>query len=794
MNFRPDSTLLARVSAALLAVGVTSEAVAQIRQQYPGQVQQDGRLFEANPMVGSGGRNPTQAFGPPMLGNAAAQGTLGRGQSLRTAPFGSVGSPYGGVYDGGYGPNVGSGLLGGGGAPNPGANIGVQDINTLRAALGSGALANFRRDSVSVADAGSPYQGLTATPYYDPSRTVPTGGFLSTGPAYQQNFASGAYGGQVVDPRIDPRLQIDNPLLGGVVGLPPGAERGLRGLSYEGPSFQPRNSGMDAYRSSSMEALLERLAPTRTEPTGASPRTIDELAAQSRTPGDLNTTGIARSPAAAVLLDGSDPGMASEIPIGSVGKVNRGALPIRLDSQADLFDPRIGGVASAQREDPRLSNYSDPRTVGNYNPQVAQAYATGQLPLQQPDASQWQPPPTAANASPWGQQQQMASASPWAQQQQMASASPWSQQPPGMYMNPPGQVPAYGPTMQSPVRALPGNDLFSDMQIVATVESDPSGAAWYDQMRRAIRSSPNAAAALMQAAQMDAEQFVNQMRSIPIRSFARGDNSHLNDTIARAEAQLEAHDYFAAVRTFEAARSLDPENPLPLLGQGHAQLAAGEFLSAANSIIRGLEQFPQIANFRLDLTALLGDAETVDIRRSELIERLERRENVQLRFLLGYLEYFGGRREAGLGNLKRAAEGAPAGSIIGRFPALLRGAGDESGSSSNSLSSRDGRGRGASGVSPRYERNPWQSYTPETAGLRSPTGLRPIYDRRRSPGVQPIEDESDSPAVSWPSSRAEREPAPPDDNPAPEPRTRRGASRGDGLEIPKPRPLPVNPK
>jgi hypothetical protein len=71
----------------------------------------------------------------------------------------------------------------------------------------------------------------------------------------------------------------------------------------------------------------------------------------------------------------------------------------------------------------------------------------------------------------------------------------------------------------------------------------------------------------------------------------------------------------------------------------------------------------------------MGGGEVIDIRRADLMRRLEQREIPELRFLLGYLEYHTGDREHGLANLEQAAREDRAGSIISRYPALLRGGG-----------------------------------------------------------------------------------------------------------------------
>ena len=109
--------------------------------QYP--VQQDGRLFDANTQLGAGRYNTytRRPLSPLLRGNLSASGNVGRGFSLRS--FSPIGSP-----------------------------------TAFRGVLGSSALSAFRRDSVSVADAASPFGQMIGRPYYDPAGTVATTGFL----------------------------------------------------------------------------------------------------------------------------------------------------------------------------------------------------------------------------------------------------------------------------------------------------------------------------------------------------------------------------------------------------------------------------------------------------------------------------------------------------------------------------------------------------------------------------------------------------------------------------------------
>lgn len=159
----------------------------------------------------------------------------------------------------------------------------------------------------------------------------------------------------------------------------------------------------------------------------------------------------------------------------------------------------------------------------------------------------------------------------------------------------------------------------------------------------------------------------------PIKTFVGGHESPLNRYLAAAEAYLQRDEYYRAAQQYELAHAVDPENPLPLLGRGHALAAAGDYLSAVLAIERGIMQFPHIAAFRLDLPTLTGRADVFDIRRADLETRLAASESLRLRFLLGYLELYSGLERRGLRDLERAASSAPPESVIGIFPDLVLG-------------------------------------------------------------------------------------------------------------------------
>ena len=159
----------------------------------------------------------------------------------------------------------------------------------------------------------------------------------------------------------------------------------------------------------------------------------------------------------------------------------------------------------------------------------------------------------------------------------------------------------------------------------------------------------------------------------PIKSFVGKYQNRLNGYMAAAEEALHKGQYYRAAGRYELASTVDPSNPLPWLGRGNALLAAGDYVSALFSIEKGIRLFPQIAAFRLDLPALVGQHDVFDLRRADLEDRLAQSEHYEMRFLLGYLELYSGLQAEGLKDLEQAAREAPPDRVIAIFPDLILG-------------------------------------------------------------------------------------------------------------------------
>lgn len=168
-----------------------------------------------------------------------------------------------------------------------------------------------------------------------------------------------------------------------------------------------------------------------------------------------------------------------------------------------------------------------------------------------------------------------------------------------------------------------------------------------------------------------AADWAQSMIDDPVASFAGRHRSVLNEHMIAGEIDMREGKYHDAVRRFNTAHIIDPRNPLPLLARGHAHAAAGNYVSAARALIRGIEQFPDISAFRIDLPAMIGNGDVFDRHRAYLARRLEHHEDFELRFLLGYLEYYSGLKKEGLRDLTTAARAAKPSSVIAELPSRL---------------------------------------------------------------------------------------------------------------------------
>lgn len=158
-----------------------------------------------------------------------------------------------------------------------------------------------------------------------------------------------------------------------------------------------------------------------------------------------------------------------------------------------------------------------------------------------------------------------------------------------------------------------------------------------------------------------------------VETFAGKADSPFNALMLAGEEAMRDRRFYDAERTFALAQEIEPENALAQLARGHALAAAGDYLSAVRYIETGLRLYPDLALLTFDLKRLMGSSEVCAARIADLRRRTETATSAELRFLMGYLEYFGGDRAAGSDDLVEAANLSKPGSVIARFPYLVLG-------------------------------------------------------------------------------------------------------------------------
>jgi hypothetical protein len=535
----PAVTVRLTVVAALLGVmlsGPPGAAQIALDRSVNMQAQQTGRMLDANPQIGARGLNSFRPVSPLMGGNLSASGLLDRGMSLRSV------SP-------------------------------IPDVTAFRAPLGSGALYEFRRDSVGLMS--SPLgSGSLARPYYDPATTVVNPGFLQglAGLTPERSAAAA----RPLDLRVSPPSDL---------GVGPVPVPGQRLSAAAEPPARVPQPWEDAAGRATFSSIFGPTAPPRVPLPPAQAQSWERATPEGQ-------SAAAPGPTGAELGRGGPPGPTP--PAYSTILRN------------DLYPRGVMSPAGA----PRAAT-----------PQLGVTFAERE--------------PSAAALKP------------------------------------------LKPRITDP-SVLPGYDVYTDMQLAVALLADPN-AAWFGEMQTAAEQQPELAQQFNKQVLANSAEFVDKMLHTPLQRLSGSGASELNDQLLKAEALMDIGHYAEAAERYAAAQQLAPQNPLPPLGKGHALLASGQYRSAALAILQALtlaDRTPGVAAAlfrRLDLSALLGGGEVVDLRRADLLKQLAQRETPELRFLLGYLEYHTGDDEHGLANLRQAAENPLAGDLIARYPALLTG-------------------------------------------------------------------------------------------------------------------------
>lgn len=122
-------------------------------------------------------------------------------------------------------------------------------------------------------------------------------------------------------------------------------------------------------------------------------------------------------------------------------------------------------------------------------------------------------------------------------------------------------------------------------------------------------------------------------------TFASFSKDKFNQYLSAAEQYLKQGKYYRAADAYTLASIYKPNDPLVYAGKSHALFAAGEYMSSALFLSRALEIFPEYAQFKIDLEAMVGDIDKLETRVVDVEQWLERNNAAELWFLLSYVYY-----------------------------------------------------------------------------------------------------------------------------------------------------------
>ncbi len=149
------------------------------------------------------------------------------------------------------------------------------------------------------------------------------------------------------------------------------------------------------------------------------------------------------------------------------------------------------------------------------------------------------------------------------------------------------------------------------------------------------------------------------------KTFAAVANDRFNRHMLVAEEYMRAGRYYRAADAYALASTYKPEDPLAYAGKSHALFAAGSYMSSALFLARTLEMFPEYAQFKIDLVAMVGDRDKLESRLVDIEERYERNGAAELKFLSAYVYYH-------IGRIDKAREAIDiAGEAMSDEPAVL---------------------------------------------------------------------------------------------------------------------------
>ncbi|MEN6383809.1 MAG: hypothetical protein ABFD79_01270 [Phycisphaerales bacterium] len=121
------------------------------------------------------------------------------------------------------------------------------------------------------------------------------------------------------------------------------------------------------------------------------------------------------------------------------------------------------------------------------------------------------------------------------------------------------------------------------------------------------------------------------------KTFATKAKTRFNHYMKTAEEFLHEGEYYRAADAYTLASIYNPSDPLAYAGRSHALFASGEYMSSSYYLMRAIKMFPEYAQVRVDLHAMIPDKDRLQSRIDDINKWIDKTQSPELEFLLAYL-------------------------------------------------------------------------------------------------------------------------------------------------------------
>jgi tetratricopeptide (TPR) repeat protein len=160
----------------------------------------------------------------------------------------------------------------------------------------------------------------------------------------------------------------------------------------------------------------------------------------------------------------------------------------------------------------------------------------------------------------------------------------------------------------------------------------------YEQPARITPAQPEPAEPAEKKPASELEVLARTRRVLSERqTFAVYSQDKFNQYMHAAEQYMQQGKFYLAADAYSYASIYKPLDPLAYAGKSHALFAAGEYLSSALYLNRAIEMFNGYVDFKIDITTMIGDMDTIERRIADIKAWIELSSAPELEFLLAYV-------------------------------------------------------------------------------------------------------------------------------------------------------------